>query len=119
MAVRVKNNAIAPFPIVLHHMLMALEAEGDCQAISWAPHGRSLIFHNWDLFEFKYMPLWFSMSSLASFQRQLNMYAFTRIPSGPDKGGYWHPSFLRGKEQQLGEVKRIRLKGETLMLVYY
>lgn len=36
-------------------------------------------------------------SSVRSFQRQLNIYGFTRITSGPDKGSYYHELFLRGK----------------------
>lgn len=51
------------------------------------------------------------MKSFASFQRQLNMYGFHRIVSGPDKGGYFHKLFICGQPQLSHLIYRQRLKG--------
>jgi hypothetical protein len=39
-------------------------------------------------------------------QRQLNLYGFRRIGEGPDKGGYIHEHFLRGKKSLCKKIKR-------------
>jgi hypothetical protein len=58
------------------------------------------------------MPKYFKQSKLASFQRQLNLYGFTRLSaSGPDKGGYFHELFLRGKEHMCSRIIRMKIKG--------
>jgi hypothetical protein len=50
---------------------------------------------------------WFRQSRYTSFQRQLNMYRFTRIAKGPDKNGYHHPYFLRGREDLTRHILRL------------
>jgi len=83
---------------------------------------------------------WFRQSKFSSFQRQLNIYGFTRITSGtapgsgeknskcrvvlhlffwllcgftgPDKGGYFHEMFLRSKQFLAGFIPRIHIKAE-------
>ena len=85
---------------------------------------------------------WFRQTKFPSFQRQLNIYGFTRITAGkslnvakrqhsvqdnddiahfhtycfalfagPDKGGYYHEMFLRGKQFLAERIARIKLKG--------
>jgi hypothetical protein len=44
---------------------------------------------------------------MASFQRQLNLYGFRRIPKGADVGAYYHPKFQKGKRELVSEIKRI------------
>lgn len=34
---------------------------------------------------------------MTSFRRQLAVYGFSRITYGPDRGGYYHENFLRGR----------------------
>ena len=59
------------------------------------------------------MPNYFKQSRLSSFQRQLNLYGFTRITSGPDAGGYYHELFLKGRPTLAIHMRRVGLpKGE-------
>jgi hypothetical protein len=47
---------------------------------------------------------------LASFQRQLNLYGFRRIPKGVDVGAYYHPKFQKGRRELVAEIKRVPAK---------
>ena len=57
------------------------------------------------------MPKHFRQSKLTSFQRQLNLYGFSRLTSGKDRGGYYHELFLRNKLFLCQSMTRIRIKG--------
>jgi HSF-type DNA-binding len=48
-----------------------------------------------------------SDAKLTSFQRQLNLYGFRRISKGDDHGAYFHPSFQRGREDLVKNIKRL------------
>jgi hypothetical protein len=39
--------------------------------------------------------------------RQLNLYGFLRITSGPDAGGYYHELFLKGKPNLALHMRRV------------
>jgi HSF-type DNA-binding len=47
-----------------------------------------------------------SFAQLSSFQRQLNLYGFTRIASSPDTGGYYHELFLKGRRALVMHMRR-------------
>jgi len=49
---------------------------------------------------------WFRQHHYQSFQRQLNIYGFRRIKSGPDKGCYYHPLFLRSRPDLCKHIQR-------------
>ena len=52
-------------------------------------------------------------SKYSSFQRQLNIYGFTRITHGSDKNCYFHEHFLRGQEHLLHKIIRIPTKKDA------
>jgi HSF-type DNA-binding len=54
---------------------------------------------------------YFRQTKYSSFQRQLNIYEFQRISTGPDKNAYYHLSFQRGKHDLLPLIKRVTVKG--------
>lgn len=103
-----RGGVTTPFPVKLHNLLEE-NLHGD--VISWQPHGRCFILRKPKEFLAEVMPKYFKQTKLTSFQRQLNLYGFSRLTSGPDKGGYYHELFLRGKEELCTRMVRTRIKG--------
>jgi hypothetical protein len=98
------------FPVKLHEMLIKTELDGLQPVVSWMPHGRAFVVHS--PAEFKaLLPNYFKLSKLASFQRQLNLYGFQRLTTGPDKNGYYHELFLRGRMDLVSQMHRMKVKG--------
>ena len=108
---KMKGGVAMPFPQKLHNILdQGLHAE----IISWAPHGRCLLFHKPKLFVETVLPKYFDTTKMTSFTRQLNLYGFVRLLSnGIDKGGYYHEKFLRSKSKLCKLIKRTPLKGSS------
>lgn len=50
---------------------------------------------------------------MTSFQRQLNLYGFKRVTSGPDKGSFFHELFLKERPDLCSIMFRQRIKGES------
>jgi hypothetical protein len=88
-------------------MLMDIEKEGKTEIVSFYSHGRAFAIHDMDSFVYEIMPKYFKQSRLASFARQLNLYGFLRISTGPDTGGYYHELFLQGRPSLLHHMRRV------------
>jgi HSF-type DNA-binding len=54
---------------------------------------------------------WFRHSQYSSFQRQLNIYGFTRILQGIDKNAYYHEHFIKGDYHRTLRIQRQAIKG--------
>mmetsp|Transcript_14427 Transcript_14427/g.17538 ORF Transcript_14427/g.17538 Transcript_14427/m.17538 type:complete len:321 (-) Transcript_14427:241-1203(-) len=106
-----RGGVTTPFPEKLHALL---EAHQYPHIISWQSHGRCFILRKPQDFLCGVMPKYFKQTKLTSFQRQLNLYGFKRITSGPDKGAYYHELFLRGKPSLCSRMIRIRVKGTRI-----
>jgi len=104
---RTRGGVTEPFPEKLHRMLLEIEKDGNAHIISFFPHGRAFGIHDTDQFEDKIMPKYYKQSRLSSFQRQLNLYGFTRIVSSPDSGGYYHELFLKGRPALCTHMRRV------------
>jgi len=113
---KAKGGVIFPFPVKLHEMLEQIESDGLADVVSWASHGRCFCVHKPKEFVHHVMPQYFKQTKMASFQRQLNLYGFSRLTAGPDKGGYYHELFLRGKVSLAYKLHRIRVKGTGVRL---
>jgi len=105
------NGGAAPFPMKLHLMLSDVEKDGTSHIISWQPHGRCFVVHMPKDFVSRIMPKYFKQSKLTSFQRQLNLYGFSRLTHGKDAGGYYHARFLKGKEFLCEHLIRVKVNG--------
>lgn len=105
-----RSGANTAFPLKLYDMLERVERDGYAHIISWQPHGRCFVVHRPDDFR-DLLPKYFKLSKVASFQRQLNLYGFTRISSGADRNGYYHERFLRGKPFLIEYMARAKVKG--------
>eukprot|EP00546_Thalassionema_frauenfeldii_P015969 CAMPEP_0178899406 /NCGR_PEP_ID=MMETSP0786-20121207/2880_1 /TAXON_ID=186022 /ORGANISM="Thalassionema frauenfeldii, Strain CCMP 1798" /LENGTH=339 /DNA_ID=CAMNT_0020570255 /DNA_START=111 /DNA_END=1130 /DNA_ORIENTATION=- len=101
-----------PFPLKLHQMLKEVEEDGLSNIVGWRPHGRCFLVKDHTKFSGEIMPHFFRQSKFSSFQRQLNLYGFKRLSSGPDKGAYYHELFLRGMLHLSYRIHRLRVKGQ-------
>jgi hypothetical protein len=99
------------FPFVLYQLLQDSESKGNESIVSWLPHGKAFRVNNTKKFVNDILPRYFSQSKITSFQRQLNLYCFSRIKFGKEKGAYHHPYFLRDEPQLIERIIRMPLKG--------
>jgi hypothetical protein len=106
-----RGGVATPFPWKLHEMLEDSAKEGNEWIVSWQSHGRSFLVHKPKLFVEKIMPTYFNQSKFASFQRQLNLYGFSRLTAGKDKGAYYHSCFVRGHRGLCRGMIRQKIKG--------
>lgn len=106
-----RGGVSVPFPTKLHVMLSKVEEDGLSHIVTWQPHGRCFIVHKPKEFVSEVMPTYFRQSKLTSFQRQLNLYGFSRITTGRDRGGYYHELFLKHRLFLCQNMSRIRIKG--------
>lgn len=104
---RTRGGVTEPFPEKLHRLLQECEKRGESDVISFYSHGRAFCIHKVERFCREVMPRYFKQSRLSSFQRQLNLYGFTRITSGPDAGGYYHELFLKGRPALVIHMRRV------------
>eukprot|EP00534_Pseudo-nitzschia_fraudulenta_P002055 CAMPEP_0201122042 /NCGR_PEP_ID=MMETSP0850-20130426/5769_1 /ASSEMBLY_ACC=CAM_ASM_000622 /TAXON_ID=183588 /ORGANISM="Pseudo-nitzschia fraudulenta, Strain WWA7" /LENGTH=347 /DNA_ID=CAMNT_0047388625 /DNA_START=347 /DNA_END=1390 /DNA_ORIENTATION=+ len=101
------------FPCKLYDMLDAAEKRNEEHVISWIRGGRAFKVHNRNIFIEEYMKRMFNQTKFKSFQRQLNLWGFERVQSGPDKGSYFHPLFIKSERECCQRLTRVRLKGTT------
>ena len=99
------------FPSQLHHMLDDAERKGFDDIVSWQPHGRCFVVHKVKEFVEQILPNYFRQSKFPSFQRQLNLYEFSRITQGKDRNAYYHDRFLRGMPDLSERMNRCKVKG--------
>ena len=105
-------SSLAAFPWMLHRMLEDAEQQGFQDVVSWLPGDESFIVHDQDRFMGTIAKSYFSQTRYKSFQRQLNIYGFSRITTaGPDKGGYTHEFLVRGEPEQCRFMVRTKIKG--------
>eukprot|EP00542_Grammatophora_oceanica_P020030 CAMPEP_0194027348 /NCGR_PEP_ID=MMETSP0009_2-20130614/1510_1 /TAXON_ID=210454 /ORGANISM="Grammatophora oceanica, Strain CCMP 410" /LENGTH=357 /DNA_ID=CAMNT_0038666389 /DNA_START=74 /DNA_END=1147 /DNA_ORIENTATION=- len=104
---RTRGGVTEPFPEKLHRLLREVDEAGEAEIVSFFAHGRAFAVHNPARFVAEIMPRYFKQSRLSSFQRQLNLYGFTRITNGPDAGGYYHELFLSGRPALVVHMRRV------------
>jgi len=107
-----KGGVTVPFPLKLYDMLSQVNDDSELAAIvNWQPHGRCFLVRKQKEFAENILPRFFQQKKYASFQRQLNLYGFSRITRGPDRGSYYHEYLLRGKRSLSFNIQRMKIKG--------
>jgi len=103
-----RSFATLSFPCKMHALLNDAESQGFDHIISWQVTGKSFKIHRPQEFVETVLKQYFSQSRLKSFQRQLNIYGFKKVAMGPQKGGYQHKLFCRGKPELCRNIVRQR-----------
>ena len=107
---RMRGGVIEPFPEKLHRLLIEVEACGRADVISFVANGRAFAIHKADVFFKEIVPLYFRQSRLSSFKRQLNLYGFELINTGPARGGYYHEMFVKERPELCRRMRRVAVK---------
>ncbi|KAL7574953.1 hypothetical protein ACA910_010775 [Epithemia clementina (nom. ined.)] len=110
---RMRGGVIEPFPEKLHRLLTEVEAAGRSDVISFVANGRAFAIHKPDTFFKEIVPLYFRQSRLSSFKRQLNLYGFELINTGPSRGGYFHELFVKDRPELCRRMRRVAVKVST------
>mmetsp|Transcript_10926 Transcript_10926/g.12508 ORF Transcript_10926/g.12508 Transcript_10926/m.12508 type:complete len:354 (+) Transcript_10926:110-1171(+) len=113
---RGRGGVSEPFPERLHRLLKETEQNNMGDIVSFFPHGRAFAVQDQTRFVREVMPKYFNHSGYSSFQRQLNLYGFIRILSGPDAGGYYHELFLKGRTVLASHMRRVRVQSKNKRL---
>jgi len=101
-----------PFPMRLHRLLEEVSRCPDRSAIvGWLSHGRAFRVLDVDAFVSTILPEYFRLTKYCSFLRQLNLYGFRRIGTGPDRGSYYSEWFLCGRPVLTSRMRRVRVNG--------
>jgi hypothetical protein len=104
---RTRGGVSEPFPEKLCRMLSTAEQDGISHIVSFFSHGRAFGVYDMDRFVSDVMPKYFKQTKWNSFARQLSLYGFLRITSGPDTGGYYHELFLQGRPNLCRFMRRV------------
>lgn len=93
------------FPGKLHDLLQYVEDQGLESVISWIAGGNAFMIHNPKKL-LDILAIFFGQTQIRSFHRQLNMWHFRRIQTGPNKGAFIHPYFVRGNRSLCSRMSR-------------
>jgi HSF-type DNA-binding len=74
------------FPLALYGLLEDVETNGSASIVSWRPSGTAFKVEKRDEFVNDILPRYFKQTKFKSFVRQLNLWGFTCIDKGQDKG---------------------------------
>jgi hypothetical protein len=99
-----------PFPMKLFQLLEDIERENCTWIVCWSSDGQSFGVHNNAVFVQEVMPQYFRQTKYKSFQRQLHLYGYCRLPSGQDRGNYCHPMFIKGKRELCHQILPLQKK---------
>jgi hypothetical protein len=110
---RMRGGVIEPFPEKLHRLLTEVEGNGRSDVISFIASGKAFAIHKPDKFFKEIVPKYFRQSRLSSFKRQLNLYGFELINTGPARGGYYHEMFVKERPELCRRMRRVAVKLPT------
>lgn len=102
-----EGGVAEPFPEKLFRILTLTEENGWTDIISFLPHGRAFFVRDPDRFVTEIMPQYFQQTKWSSFTRQLNLWGFLRVRTGPDVGAFYHELFLKGYPGLCTHMRRV------------
>jgi hypothetical protein len=76
--------------------------------IEWSPSGRAFKIVDVAAFSSQILSKYFRTSNFSSFQRNLNLYGFSKVRRGPDADMYAHPGFIRGCQDNLSQLRKCK-----------
>lgn len=100
-----------PFPEKLHRIITDAEREGKADVISFSPEGNVVVIGDRDRLTSEILHRYFRHGHWPSFQRQLYMYGFEKLPKGAFR--FRHPFFHRDNPELLQLVARKARINET------
>jgi hypothetical protein len=74
------------FPYILYRLLEDAERDGYESIVSWRPCGQAFKVIKRDEFMKEVLPRYFKLTKYKSFIRQLNIWGFSSVQDGPDRG---------------------------------
>lgn len=105
-----KRGVPQQFPRRLYEMLESetkLEATpGHQKVIFWSDSGKAFRIVDVSLFAATVLPRYFRTKKFSSFQRNLNLYGFSKVRRGPETDMYAHPSFVRNQPETLSHLRK-------------
>mmetsp|Transcript_15118 Transcript_15118/g.17609 ORF Transcript_15118/g.17609 Transcript_15118/m.17609 type:complete len:296 (-) Transcript_15118:265-1152(-) len=110
-----KRGVPQQFPRRLYTMLESESKNQECcneMLIQWSDSGQAFRIVDIEFFSTLILPKYFRTSKFSSFQRNLNLYGFSKVRRGPDSDMYAHPSFLKGRPDLLSQLKKCRYGGD-------
>lgn len=90
-----------PFPLKLHLLL-----EKEPAFVQWTSARTFRIVNANPTILKEILPKFCRSASMTSFTRNLNMYGFKKLVSGPFSGSYYHPQFKQGETLAIQQMKR-------------
>lgn len=101
-----KRGVPQQFPRRLYKMLQSESGNPSHTMIKWSESGGAFQIADIPRFSSLVLPMYFRTSKFSSFQRNLNLYGFSKVRKGPDTDMYRHPAFLRGRPELLSQLKK-------------
>jgi len=101
-----KRGVPQQFPRRLYKMLQSESGNPSHNIIKWSESGGAFQIADISTFSSLVLPMYFKTSKFSSFQRNLNLYGFSKVRKGPDTNMYRHPAFLRGRPELLSQLKK-------------
>lgn len=108
-------TGLSSFPFRLHDMLNDASKKGFVDVVCWRADDRSFLIRDKDRFAAEVLPNYFQgQTHYKSFQRQLNIYGFTRVVGGSrrDMGTYTHRLLVRGEPKLCRFMIRTKIKNK-------
>ena len=96
--------------VVLAYFVQSFYCHHPSISLPKPTEGRCFFVRNKSEFVSRTLAGWFPFSKFASFQRQLNLYGFELINTGPARGGYYHELFVKDRPELCRRMRRVAVK---------